>query len=115
MRPGGPGANGACAASVVAARAATCRGAQPSGACRTVSNSRPSRMARVQRGTVTQVDAAVAPTVAQGLTRLRTSGSDWPAKPKSASASAMAGAENSRCVSVSRGATVTVAPHLVHR
>lgn len=109
-----PGLTGARAASVVAARAAICLSVHVAGASRT-SKSRPARTAATQRNAVPQVAADVAPTVAHGLIRARTSDNDISDTPKSASASPMAHAEKSRLVATSRGATVEVAPHFVHR
>lgn len=106
--------SGAAAASVVAARSASCRGVHPAGAGRTALKSRPSPMALVHRGSVRQPAEAVAPTTHHGLTRSRTSRAGSPVTPKKARARAMADAAKSLLVSVSRGATVSVASHRWH-
>ena len=109
-----PALTGARAATVVAARAATCLAVHAAGAARTP-KSLPSRTARTHRRSEDQLAAAVAPTTAQGLMRARTSVDAIADTPNRASANAMADDEKSRLVSTSRGTTVGVAPHFVHR
>ena len=89
-RPPSPGAH---AASVVAARAATCRSEASAGSARTTGKSCRARTAPDHRRRLAQPAAAVAPTTVKGLTRLRTSGGASLVTPQSASASAMAPAE----------------------
>jgi len=109
-----PGLTGARAASVIAARAATCLAVHVVGAARTA-KSRPSRTATTHLRKDTQPAAAVAPTATHGLMRARTSLSAISVTPKKASAKAIAAAEKSRFASTSRGVTVCVARHLVQR
>jgi hypothetical protein len=69
--PAGPGAY---AASVVAARAATCRAVATAGNARTAGKSRLARTALDHRRKLAQPTAAVGPTIRSGLTRRRTLG-----------------------------------------
>lgn len=111
---GGPVATGAYAERVIAARAATCRGLHSGGGLRTNGNSAPALMESIHLSTVFHLLADVAPTTVHGLMFSRTAARGRPMTPNSASASAIAGPENSRRVSVSRGATVVVALHCRH-
>lgn len=94
---------------VVATRWATCRGVQSDGPGRTTVRSRRCRTARIHRLRLAHVPAALAPTTGQGLTRRLTCAAAILARPYSANAQAMAGAEKSHPGSRPSGPTVMTA------
>lgn len=81
---------GAQAASVVAVLAATWRSRDPAGRARTAGKSRPVRTARDHRRSEAHPAAAVAPTMAKGLTRRLVAAGVSPEPPQRASARAIA-------------------------
>lgn len=107
-----PDAGGsACAASVVAARAATCRAVKSAGHARTQAKRRLARTAATHRRNVAQPSAAVFPRIFHGLVRARTAGAESCTTPNRASAQPIAEAVYRRCDLVSCGVTVMLAPH----
>jgi hypothetical protein len=92
---------GAYAASVVAARSATCRAVKSVGEDRTLGKRRPLLTAVTHRRNVAHPSSALFPMIFQGLVRALTAHAESRATPKSANAHPIADAVYSRCDRVS--------------